>query len=362
MIARALTLLACLAALQLGCQPQTGGSAPAPGAGSGSAAPAGTEGARVVARIGDDEITEAALDAWIKDELYERESAGGSPAKVYELRRRMLDQLLMERVLGAEAARRGLSEDQLIDAEVAAMGEITEEEVAAFYQERIDQMGGQSLEQIAPRIRDYLKHVRSQDAANALFDAAGVAVLLEQPRVEVAADGPAKGPDDARVTIVEFSDFQCPFCSRALPTIDAVLARYPKDVRFVYRHMPLDPIHPRARPAAEASACADAQGQFWPYHDLLFANSKTLSDADLERFAGQLNLDVDAWKQCVAERRFEAKVEGDVAAGRAVGVTGTPAFIVNGLMLSGAVPVEEFVEVIEAELKRPETAETPESL
>jgi protein-disulfide isomerase len=242
--------------------------------------------------------------------------------------------------------------DALLAAEAETLGDVTDEEVLAFYGDKVDQLGGRSLEELTPQIREYLGQVRRQEATEALVDAAGVEILLERPRVQVAADGPSKGPADATVTIIEFSDFQCPFCTRSIPVIDELMERYPEDLRIVYRHLPLDRIHPRARPAAEASLCAQDQDQFWSYHDLLFANSKTLGDEDFKRFAEELNLDVAAFERCYNDGKFKQKVEDDLQAARSIGVTGTPAFVVNGVVLSGAKPVEEFIPVIDEEIAR----------
>jgi protein-disulfide isomerase len=350
MFFRVLAPLACVFVFTSGCLEKEPGNP--------NSRAATSEEELIVARVGDETVTLTELDAWIKDDLFARQTSGGNPAKVYDLRNRSLDQLVMQRVLAAEAARRNLTEEELIDADVAAMGEVSDEEVEQFFQERIDQMGEQTREQVAPRIRDYLKRLRSQEVEEKILDDAGVDVFLERPRVDVAATGPSRGPADASVTIVEFSDFQCPFCSRALPVIEEVLARYPDDVRLVYRHMPLDRIHDRARVAAEASLCAHDQGQFWAYHDLIFADTKALGDEDLNGFAGELNLDVAAWEQCMLEKKFAEAVDADVEAARSVGITGTPAFIINGVMLSGAKPVEDFVSVIESELERQKTPES----
>jgi protein-disulfide isomerase len=137
-----------------------------------------------------------------------------------------------------------------------------------------------------------------------------------------------------------------------VPVLEEVMQRYPKDVRIVYRHLPLERIHPRARAAAEASACAQDQGKFWEYHDIVFANNRTLAHEDLRKFAQDSNLDVAAWDQCMAEQKFAAQVDADLEAGQAIGITGTPAFIINGRILTGARPIEEFVTVIESELER----------
>ena len=161
-------------------------------------------------------------------------------------------------------------------------------------------------------------------------------MLLEPPRVTVAAEGPSLGPADAPVTIIEFSDFQCPYCGRAASTVKQIHERYPKQVRIVYRNLPLDSIHPNARPAAEAAACADAQGRFWEFHDRLFANQRALAPEDLQRYAKEIGLDMAAFDQCVKDRKSQAKVDGDLAAANEAASNagkrglGTPAFFVNG--------------------------------
>jgi protein-disulfide isomerase len=349
MSVRIATLVACGFFFLLGCETHDG-TDPAP-VDANTAQPSG-DGDTQVARIGDDVITAADLDAWIKDELFARATGNGNAAKTFEVRNEALARMVRTRVVEDEAASRNLTNEALLMGELEAMGEIGDEEVAAFYQERIDEMSGLSLEEVSDKIREYLRQQRGIEYVEKLLADADVEILLEQPRINVAADGPSKGPADAAVTIVEFSDFQCPFCTRALPILEEVIQRYPDDVRLVYRHLPLDSIHPRARPAAEASLCADDQGQFWAYHDVLFENNKALGDDDLRAIAVDLSLDVDAWSQCMSEKKFATKVEADLEAGRSAGITGTPAFVINGLLLTGARPVEDFVAVIDSELER----------
>jgi protein-disulfide isomerase len=179
-----------------------------------------------------------------------------------------------------------------------------------------------------------------------------VTISLEPPRAEVADDGrPARGPSSAKVEVIEFSDFQCPFCQRANPTVEQVLKTYGDKIRFVYRHYPL-PNHPNARPAAEAAACAEAQGRFWEYHDRLFANPTKLTDTDLKAHAAAVGLDTARFDTCFDNRQQKAEVDADIAAADAVGVTGTPAFFVNGRMIDGAQPFDSFKRVIDEELAR----------
>jgi len=292
-------------------------------------------------------IRSAELDAWIKEDLFKRNAAGA--AELYELRKSALDTLIGERLIGSAAAKRGLSAEQLIEQEIAALGPVTDEEVKIFFDE--NEMGDDSFEDVSERIRAFLTQRREFEAQTAITEQAEVVVHLEAPRFDVPAEGPSRGPEGAPITIVEFSDFQCPFCQRVLPTLEQIMEKYPDQVRVVYRNLPLRS-HSRARPAAEAALCANDQGQFWPYHDLLFENSRQLSDEDLLRYAGEVGLDSDKFQACYDEKRFAQQVSDDVAAARAVGANGTPAFFVNGVLLSGAKPPADFFRVIDAELQR----------
>jgi protein-disulfide isomerase len=333
---------ACLALGSVGCSGQQGSTS--------ATAPAGAS-VEVAAEIDGEAITVAELDDRIKDELFR--SRAGDPSKLYSLRSDALDELIRERLLEAEGKRRGVPPEGVVELELEAMGPVKEEEIVAFYEQNFAKQGERTLDEIRDQIERYLGSQRAAEVPKRLRERAKVEVLLTAPRYEVAAEGPSKGPAGARITIVEFSDFQCPYCQRVLATMDEVLAKYPEDVRLVYRHLPLDRIHPSARGAAEASACADEQGQFWSYHDMLFQNNRALGKEDLLRYATDAGLDVTRFQACFDERRFKDKVEADLQAARAVGISGTPAFVVNGIMLSGAQPAEAFYKVIDQELARP---------
>ena len=338
--------LAC-GAQELSNEPANGGAAPRATAAESTTSVDGDPTTIVAARFGDETISLAELDAWISEDLFQR--AWDTESDLFELRSESLERMTTQRILEQAAAARNLSTEDYVLAEVDAQGGISDEEVAALYNEQKDNLT-ETLEDLTPRIREYLRRKRGAEFVQKLSAEKSVTLLLEQPRIEMAADGPSRGPDDAAVTIIEFSDFQCPYCSRAIPVINEVLERYPDDVRFVYRHLPLDRIHARARPAAEASLCADEQGKFWPFHDQVFANAKTLSDEDLKRFAGEAELDVAAWEQCLAEGRFKQKVQQDMDAALGAGITSTPTFLVNGLLVGGAKSVDRFVTIIDAEL------------
>jgi len=317
----------------------------------GASAPDGEDGSEVLAEVDGEAITRAEVDARIRDDLF-RQQMEGSSRQAYQLRRRTLDAMIEERVIQEAAAERGVAPEELLQAELAERGAVTDEEVEAFYAENQSRFGAFEIDELRPRIRAYLEQRQAEETLAALRGSADVQVHLGPPRVSVAPEGPSRGPEDAPVTIVEFSDFQCPYCRRAQPVIERLLERYEGHVRLVYRHLPLDSIHPRAQAAAEASACAAAQDAFWPYHDKLFENAKALERDDLVGYAEELGLDTDQFAQCVEERRFREQVAADAAAAQQAGITGTPAFVVNGLLISGAQPVEEFAEVIDAELAR----------
>ncbi len=170
-------------------------------------------------------------------------------------------------------------------------------------------------------------------------------------RIDVPADGPARGPAVAKVTIVEFADFQCPFCFRVEGALRDLTAAYPNDVRIVYRHYPL-PFHADAPLAAEAAVAAEAQGKFWPMHDLLYADQKDLSRAALDRRAGELGLDMTKFAAALDGHTGKARIDTDLALGKRVGVTGTPIFFVNGRSVLGAQPFDVFKTMVDDEIAR----------
>ena len=166
-------------------------------------------------------------------------------------------------------------------------------------------------------------------------------------------DDPSLGNPEASVVLVEFGDFQCPFCSRLFQeTLPQIKEQYVKTgkVRFIYRDFPLSSIHAVAQKAAEASECADEQGKFWQYHDMLYERQQSLSAANLKVWASELGLDSALFNTCLDSGKYADEVQKDLSDGQAAGVTGTPATFVNGRLVPGAVPFETFRAVIEEEL------------
>jgi protein-disulfide isomerase len=174
--------------------------------------------------------------------------------------------------------------------------------------------------------------------------------LLEDP-VTIAVEGaPVRGPADARITLVEFSDFECPFCSLAVKQVDTVMAAYPKDVKLIYKQFPLS-MHPHAEMAAEASLAAREQGKFWEMYDVLFKNYRRLSSDSILGFAKDIGLDMDKFKADLAAGKYKAVVDKDLADGEAAGVYGTPSFYINGKQYNGEVTLAALKPILAAELK-----------
>ena len=176
----------------------------------------------------------------------------------------------------------------------------------------------------------------------------GIATL--QPPVDPARDH-VRGPADAPVTLVEYGDFQCPYCGDAYPVVDKLVERFGESLRFVFRHMPLADLHPRAPAAARASEAAAAQGRFWEMHDRLFEHQRELSDADLRRHAEAIGLDLERFERDLGDPVRAARIDADMTSGIGSGVPSTPRFFVNGVIHLGSASPAELGEAIEAQLQ-----------
>jgi protein-disulfide isomerase len=212
---------------------------------------------------------------------------------------------------------------------------------------------------MGPAINRYLTEQQRASARESLIAdlrKAGppVRILFDAPRreVSIAATDPALGRASAPVTLIEFSDFQCPFCQRVAPTLKRLRETYGDKVRIVWKDFPLTQIHPQAFKAGEAAHCAGDQGKYWEYHDRLFANQQALQPEELKKHATDLGLDGAAFATCLDSSKYGERVRDGVAEGTRLGVNSTPTIYVNGRQLSGAQPYETFVAVIDEELAR----------
>jgi protein-disulfide isomerase len=194
---------------------------------------------------------------------------------------------------------------------------------------------------------DLMKNAKTEVAQAA---AAGPAPDTKIYKVD-AGNAPSKGPKSAPVQIVEFSDFQCPFCGRVVPTVKQIEDKYGNKIHFAFRNFPL-PFHQHAQLAAEAGEAANAQGKFWEMHDKMFANQQALDRASLEKYAGEIGLDVNKFKADLDSGKYKDAINKDVEYAKTVNVNGTPAFFINGHFINGAMPFEAFAQVIDAELQK----------
>jgi protein-disulfide isomerase len=322
----------------------------------GGAAAAQSGADRPVAELNGEMILQDEIDKGIAVQL------GKLQEQIYNLRRQRLDTAIRERLLAQEADRRGVSVPKLMDTEVTSkIGVVSEEEVERSFQATRGRQKG-DIDETAARdqIRSQLQSQRIAAQREAFIQslrkAAKVAIRLEPPpvvRVNVSTDrAPVRGAVAAPVTIVEFSDFHCPFCKRVLPTLKQVEEKYGEKVKLVFRNYPLDQLHPGARRAHEAASCAHEQGKFWAYHDIVFEKSPGSSGDNLQAYAESVGLDLTRFDTCLRSGTPKAVVQKDVDEGGRLGINGTPTFFINGQLVSGAVPLETFVRLIDAELER----------
>ena len=261
---------------------------------------------------------------------------------------------------------------EAIEAEAAMGGKIGARGTPAFFINGTFLSGARPFDQFKARIDEELK--KAEELAKKAGGKAKVYdAIMKTAKAEVGggapppaaggeapAPGPAKkvevgsapsrGPKNAPITVVLFSDFQCPFCGRVEPSLVELEKAYPGKVRIVWKNYPL-PFHNNAKPAAEAALAAHEQGKFWQMHETLFKNQQALTAPDLEKYAKDIGLDMTKFKAAMDSHKFAAQVEADAKQGSALGVSGTPAAFVNGQLVSGAVPVDDFKKIVDAELK-----------
>ncbi len=275
--------------------------------------------------------------------------------QIYRLRMQALEAAIADRLLRGEAERRGVSLQALLDAEVNFhIDDASEAEIEAFYGQQKTRIR-RPLDEVRGQIADLLKDSRYQAVRQAYVEklraAADVKIALNPPRLPVdLSKAPKRGPENAPVTIVEFSDFQCSFCRRVQPTLAALQERYGDKIRWSFKDLPLVSIHPAARKAAEAARCAGEQGKFWQYREALFQNEKISNDLH-DLLSAKLKLDRQVFQTCLDSGKFKSMVDADAAEAESFGISGTPAFMINGVLLSGAQPLDVFTAVIDRELE-----------
>jgi protein-disulfide isomerase len=294
-------------------------------------------------------ITEDDLAPQVQGQL------GSLREQEYRIKKQGLDNLINQKLIEAEAKKKGISPDQLFEQEInAKVPEPTDAELRAVYAIQREQLN-LPFEDAKAQLQQTMKKAKVQQALQeyitTLREQAKFSILLVAPQVQVGFD-PARvrGNAKARVMIVEFADFQCPFCGQVQPSLKDLLAKHEGTVALAFRDMPLQKIHPLALISAEAARCAGEQGKFWEYHDLLYGDQTTLDRNGLISKAAKLQLDEKQFDSCLTGEKYKAQVEQDRQEGIRSGVSGTPGFFINGIFLSGAQPEAAFEKIIQEQL------------
>jgi protein-disulfide isomerase len=279
----------------------------------------------------------------------------------YNLESGSLQQKLDEALFEAESKKRGMASiEDLLKVEVEDKADKpSDPEIQVFYEQVKGRLRGMGFDQAKPMLEAQVSNQKKQERllvyAEELRKSYEVEISLpfpEVPRIKVSADDdPFIGPENAPVEIIQFAEFQCPYCGKAGESVDRVMKEYEGKVKMVFRDFPLS-FHDRAIPAAVAANCAGEQGKYWEMHNKMMANQRSLEDEQLTIYAKELSLDEEKWNLCRKDPAQEAEVKKDQEEGAAAGVSGTPAFFINGLMLSGALPFEQFKEIIDRELEK----------
>jgi protein-disulfide isomerase len=301
-----------------------------------------------LAKVGDHVITEADIADDIAGQMVRINN------QIYSAKKQAVDAAVAEYLINQEAKKRGVTREQLLKQEVTdKTPAVADAEVQQIYDANKARLGGKTLEEIKPQIVQQLQANKQQTQQQAfvqqLKKQASVKVLLKPPVLNVSTEGaPVRGETSAPVTIVEFSDFQCPYCARVQPELVKVRDTYKDKVKIVYKDFPLS-IHNNAQKAAEAARCALEQdkNKYWEYHDTLFTNGSALGQDNLKKFASDLKFDTAKFNECLDSGKYAAAITQDMNEGVKIGVSGTPAFLINGRFLSGAQPFSAFQETID---------------
>jgi protein-disulfide isomerase len=273
----------------------------------------------------------------------------------FDIKRDGLEQLINQKLLEVEARKKGLSGQEFLAREVdAKIADPTEAELNAFYLAQKTRTN-RPMDEIRAQLIDSLKQAKVQQARQAFYaqlrDREQLTILLQSPKVEITYDSDRlRGNPKAPVVIVEFADFQCPYCQAAEPTLKNILVKYNGRVALAFRDLPLRQLHPLAETAAEAARCAGEQGKFWQYHDFLFASSSSVEHENLLREARQLNLYESQFGSCLTGEKYKTLIQRDFDDAVRAGASGTPSFFINGTYLNGNVPEAVFERTIEDEL------------
>lgn len=305
---------------------------------------------KVVAYLNGSPVTDEELEDSLGSELMQIRQ------QEYEIKSKGLKEILFKKLQKMEAEKLGITQEEYVQKFVVDKTEApSDQEVDQMYQKYRSRLP-RDEEQAKQQVFDFLNGQKIQETADALREElmknVEVKMLLEPPRVNIPAfeEVPTVGPADAPVTIIEYSEFECPYCGRVQSTLDRIKKEYEGKVRFEFRHIPLD-FHKNARKAAEISMCAYKQGKFWELHDWMFQNKNQLGDLEaITEQAVSLGVDKEQFTACVEENGAADIVKRDIDLAENLGISSTPMFFINGRLLRGAQPYENFKEIIEEEL------------
>lgn len=315
----------------------------------------------VVAVVKGRPITAEELEMSLASELYQLQM------QIYAMKKDRLDRIITERLLEEEANERGVSIQQLVtDSVPRQQVNVTDEEVEHYYAANrakwLDWKGSQA--ELKARIRVHLQGEKYKqkviEFSRSLAGPQDIVVNLQEPQPPLAhldTNGAfSLGPQDAAVTVVEFSDYLCPACRKAHAVTGKVKENYQDRIRWVFKDFPLR-MHKWAREAAEAARCAGEQGRFWEYQELLFGSQDELNPTRLKQYAAELGLKADQFDACLASQKYKSAVESDIEAAHRAGINATPTFVINGVPYSGALSLDKFQELIDAGLQKAQNRE-----
>ncbi len=308
----------------------------------------------LAAKVGDVEITNAEVADGIESDIYEAEQ------KLFEIRFNKLRGLIIEKMIANDSRKGNLSSDQFLEKYIAQDVKISEKEIEAFIKDQ--NIPAEHINpQIREKIKSYLEMERKKESVDKWIAAqtkkTNVEVYMSKPRrptFEInIGDAPAVGSNSAKVTVVEFSDFQCPFCAKGADIIKSLKKKYGDKVRFVFKNFPL-PFHNQAEGAAVAGLCANEQSTdlFWKMHDAMFGDQTKLDVDSLKATAKKIGAKPEQFNKCLDENKYLTKVQADMEEGRKIKVKSTPTFFINGQLINGAQPLEVFTEIIDEELAK----------
>jgi protein-disulfide isomerase len=261
----------------------------------------------------------------------------------------VLQSFSMEEVLKLEAKEKNITIQELL---AQSRRQPSNEEIQKIYEDFKDRLQGMSIAEARPRIIEFINSMEEQDYRKNLLQKYSVSVNTEKPdRIEVEEKGnPFLGPKNSKVTIIEFSDFECPYCQRSQSVGKSLREKYKDKIRWVFRDFPLS-FHQNAMFAHIAANCANKQGKYWELFDVLFQNTGSLEKANVLKFASDLHLDMKSFEECTNDSSILSEIQSDITEGQELGVNGTPAFFINGIMIEGAQPLSAFEKIIDQELK-----------